>query len=59
MYKVFNMGHRYEVYLAPELADQVIAIAKNFNIEARIVGRVEAFEGKKLTIESPFGTFEY
>lgn len=59
MYKVFNMGHRYEVYLAPEFAEQVIAIAKSFNIDAQIVGRVEAFEGKKLTIESPFGTFEY
>ncbi len=59
MYKVFNMGHRYEVYLAPEFAEQVIAIAKSFNIDAQIVGRVEAFEGKKLTIGSPFGTFEY
>lgn len=59
MYKVFNMGHRYEVYLAPEFAEQVIAIAKSFNIDAQIVGRVEAFEGKKLTIESSFGTFEY
>jgi phosphoribosylformylglycinamidine cyclo-ligase len=59
MYKVFNMGHRYEVYLAPEYAEQVIAIAKSFNIDAQIVGRVEAFEGKKLTIESSFGAFEY
>ena len=53
------MGHRYEVYLAPKFAEQVIAISKSFNIDAQIVGRVEAFEGKKLTIESPFGTFEY
>jgi phosphoribosylformylglycinamidine cyclo-ligase len=59
MYKVFNMGHRFEVYLAPEYADQVIAISAKYNIEARIVGRVEACEGKKLTIKSQFGEFEY
>jgi len=56
---VFNMGHRYEIYLSPEKADQVIEIAKSFNIDAQVVGRVEAFEGKKLTIESEFGKFEY
>jgi phosphoribosylformylglycinamidine cyclo-ligase len=59
MYKVFNMGHRYEIYLSPEKADQVIEIAKSFNIDAQVVGRVEASESKKLTIESEFGTFEY
>ncbi|WP_430813490.1 AIR synthase related protein [Carboxylicivirga sp. RSCT41] len=59
MYKVFNMGHRYEIYLSPEKADKVIEIAKSFNIDAQVVGRVEAHEGKKLTIESEFGTFEY
>jgi len=59
MYKVFNMGHRYEIYLSPEKADRIIEIAKSFNIDAQIVGRVEAHEGKKLTIESEFGTFEY
>nr|WP_321450568.1 AIR synthase related protein [uncultured Carboxylicivirga sp.] len=59
MYKVFNMGHRFELYLSPEKADQVIEIAKSFNIDAQVVGRVEAHEGKKLTIESEFGTFEY
>ncbi len=59
MYKVFNMGHRYEIYLSPEKTDQVIEIAKSFNIDAQIVGRVETHEGKKLTIESEFGTFEY
>ncbi|MBK3518385.1 AIR synthase related protein [Carboxylicivirga marina] len=59
MYKVFNMGHRYEIYLSPEKADSIIEIAKSFNIDAQIVGRVEAHEGKKLTIESEFGTFEY
>lgn len=59
MYKVFNMGHRFEVYLAPEFAADVIEISKKFNIDAQIVGHVEAFDGKKLTIQSPFGTFEY
>ena len=59
MYKVFNMGHRMEIYLKPELAAKIIEISKSFNIDAQVVGRVEAFEGKKLTIESEFGTFEY
>ncbi len=59
MYKVFNMGHRMEVYVKPELAESIIAISKSFNIDAQIVGRVEAHEGKKLTITSEFGTFEY
>jgi phosphoribosylformylglycinamidine cyclo-ligase len=59
MYKVFNMGHRYEIYLSPDKADKIIEIAKSFNIDAQIVGRVEAHNGKKLTIESEFGTFEY
>ncbi len=59
MYKVFNMGHRMEVYLKPELAEEIIAISKSFNIDAKIIGRVEAFEGKKLTINSAYGTFEY
>jgi phosphoribosylformylglycinamidine cyclo-ligase len=58
MYKVFNMGHRLEVYLAPEHAQQVIDIAKSFNIDAQIVGRVE--EGpRSLTIKSEFGEFNY
>jgi phosphoribosylformylglycinamidine cyclo-ligase len=58
MYKVFNMGHRLEVYLAPEHAEQVIAIAKSFNIGAQIVGHIE--EGpRSLTIKSEFGEFNY
>lgn len=58
MYKVFNMGHRLEVYLSPENADKVIEISRSFNIDAQIVGRVE--DGNKgLTIKSEFGTFEY
>lgn len=59
MYKVFNMGHRYEVYLPEAYAQQVIAIANSFNIDAQIIGRCEAAEGKSLTIKSEFGTFEY
>ena len=59
MYKVFNMGHRLEVYLSEEHAQEVIAIAKSFNIDAQIIGRVEKHEGKKVTIESEFGKFEY
>lgn len=58
MYKVFNMGHRLEIYLSPEEAEQVIAISKSFNIDAQIIGHIE--EGQKsLTIKSEFGVFEY
>ena len=59
MYKVFNMGHRLEVYIAPEYAQQVIDISKSFGIDAQIVGRVEASDTKELVIESEFGTFQY
>ena len=59
MYKVFNMGHRLEVYLPREHAQQVIDIAQSFNIEAQIVGYCEASDKKELLIESEFGKFEY
>jgi phosphoribosylformylglycinamidine cyclo-ligase len=59
MYKVFNMGHRMEIYLAPEHAEQVIAISKSFGIEAQIIGRVEASDHAHVTLTSEFGTFEY
>lgn len=59
MYKVFNMGHRMEIYLAPEHAQAIIDIAAGFGIEARIVGRVEAAPANRLTIISDKGTFEY
>ncbi len=59
MYKVFNMGHRMEIYVSPELAEKIIAISKSFNIDAQIVGRVESHQGKKLTIRSPYGEFTY
>ncbi len=58
MYKVFNMGHRLEVYLKPEDAQQVIDISRSFNVDAKVVGHIE--EGKRsLTIKSEYGTFEY
>lgn len=59
MYKVFNMGHRMEIYLPEALAGEIIKVAQSFNIEAQIVGKVEEFDGKKLTIHSEHGTFEY
>ena len=59
MYKVFNMGHRFEIYTKPEVAQEIIDIAKSFNIDAQVVGRVEPFEGKKLTIRTDKGTFFY
>ena len=58
MYKVFNMGHRMEIYVRPELADKVIALSQSFHIDAQIVGRIEEGE-KSLTIQSEFGTFHY
>jgi phosphoribosylformylglycinamidine cyclo-ligase len=59
MYKVFNMGHRMELYLSQEYAQSVIDISRSFNIDAQIVGYVEASDKKKLIIESESGTFEY
>lgn len=59
MYKVFNMGHRMELYVDESIAANIIAISKSFNVDAQIVGRVEEFEGKKLTINSEFGEFIY
>ncbi|MGW1455264.1 AIR synthase related protein [Salegentibacter agarivorans] len=59
MYQVFNMGHRMELYVNPEIAEEIIAISKSFNVDAQIVGRVEAADKKKLTINSEFGKFEY
>lgn len=59
MYKVFNMGHRLEIYVKPEIAQKVIEIAARFNIDARIIGRVEDAEANSLTIISEKGTFNY
>ncbi len=59
MYKVFNMGHRMEVYTDIETAKEIIAISQSFDVDAQIIGRVEAHDGKKLTINSEFGEFIY
>ena len=59
MYQVFNCGHRMELYVKPEVAEDIIAISKSFNVNAQIVGRVEESSNKKLTIESEYGRFEY
>ena len=59
MYKVFNMGHRMEVYLDAARAEEVIALSRSFGIDARIVGRIESAERKELIIRSEFGEFRY
>ena len=59
MYKVFNMGHRMELYVDPSLAEAVIDIASRFSVEAKIIGRVEEAPAKKVTIRSEFGEFQY
>ena len=59
MYKVFNMGHRMELYVPQEIAQQIIDISKSFNVDAQIIGRVEAAENKQVTIRSEFGEFVY
>jgi len=58
MYKVFNMGHRMEIYVRPEVADKVINISKSFNIDAQVIGHIEEGE-RSLTIKSEFGEFNY
>nr|AOE12334.1 phosphoribosylformylglycinamidine cyclo-ligase [uncultured bacterium] len=59
MYKVFNMGHRMELYVSPEIAEDIIQISKSYNVDAKIVGRVEKSETKQLTINSEYGEFIY
>ena len=59
MYQVFNCGHRMELYVKPEIAEAIITLSQSFNVDAQIVGRVEAATSKNLTIKSEFGTFEY
>ncbi|GAB3891552.1 AIR synthase related protein [Spirosoma agri] len=59
MYKVFNMGHRLEVYLPENVAQRVIDVANSFGIAAQLIGRVEAYSGKRVTINSDQGTFLY
>ncbi|CAM3714787.1 purM protein [Flavobacterium saliperosum S13] len=59
MYQVFNCGHRMELYIPADIAEDIIEISKSFGVEAQIIGRVEASENKKLTIASEYGVFEY
>ena len=59
MYKVFNCGHRMELYVEPEFADEIINISNSFNIEAKIIGKVVNSDEKKLTVKSEFGEFNY
>lgn len=59
MYKVFNMGHRMEIYLGEKYADQVIKISKAFGVDAKVIGRVEKSSDKKVTIRTPQGEFLY
>jgi phosphoribosylformylglycinamidine cyclo-ligase len=59
MYKVFNMGHRFEIYTDLATAAEIISISKLFNIDAQIIGKVEPYSGKKLTIKSDKGTYFY
>jgi len=59
MYQVFNCGHRMELYVDEQVAEEIIAISQNFNVDAQIIGRVASSDTKKLTIQSPYGKFEY
>ncbi|WP_179345603.1 AIR synthase related protein [Winogradskyella ursingii] len=59
MYQVFNCGHRMELYVTPEIAEDIISISKSFNVDAKIIGRVKASDKKQLTIKSEYGTFSY
>ncbi len=59
MYQVFNMGHRMELYVNEEIAEEIISISKSFNVDAKIIGRVEASNSKSLTIRSEYGVFNY
>ncbi len=59
MYQVFNCGHRMEIYTSPEVAEDIINISKSFQVDAKIIGRVEASDSKMLTIQSEYGTFKY
>jgi phosphoribosylformylglycinamidine cyclo-ligase len=59
MYKVFNMGHRFEIYVPKDLAQDIISISESFNVDAKIVGRCEEAAENKLTIKSEFGEFVY
>ena len=59
MYQVFNMGHRMEIYVPEDVADEIISISESFGIAAQVIGRCEKWEGKKLTIQTDTETFVY
>ena len=59
MYQVFNMGHRMEIYTDPHPAQEIIEISKSFDIDARIIGRVESAEQNELIIDGPLGQYQY
>ena len=59
MYQVFNMGHRMELYVSGDIASDIIEISRSFNVDAKIIGRVEESATKKLTIKSEYGNFHY
>ena len=59
MYETYNMGHRMEIYVSPEYADDIVSVSKKYNVDARIIGRVEKSSRKKLTVIGEKGTFEY
>ncbi|MCK4854692.1 MAG: phosphoribosylformylglycinamidine cyclo-ligase, partial [Bacteroidales bacterium] len=59
MYQVFNMGHRFEIYISPQHADEIIGISKSFEVDARIIGRVESAERKEVVIKGPHGQYHY
>lgn len=59
MYEVFNMGHRFEIYTGSQNASDIISMASDFGIGAKIVGHTESYSGRKLTIQSPYGVFTY
>lgn len=59
MYKVFNMGHRMEIYVPAEVAPRIIAISESMGVAAKVIGRVEEASAKRLTLVTPYGTFDY
>ena len=59
MYEVFNMGHRFEIYVKPEISEAIMGISRELGVDARVVGHVESYTGRKLTIKSPYGDFNY
>jgi phosphoribosylformylglycinamidine cyclo-ligase len=59
MYEVFNMGHRFEIYIKPDIADEIINISKQFNVDAKVIGRVEESDQDEMTISGEMGRFTY